>query len=91
MEKNKNEQGMNTNMHVNTSGTKNGILHRKHFFSGHFEFALVEFTSFLSFIRVSLSSSSELKSSVANKINSSNPLSQGLSLTVMFSQISLKS
>lgn len=31
MEKSKNEQGMNTNMHVNTTGTKNGILHRKHF------------------------------------------------------------
>lgn len=36
---------------------------------GHFEFALVEFTSFLSFIIVSLLSSLELKFSVANKIN----------------------
>ena len=58
---------------------------------GHFEFALVEFTSFLSFIIVSLLSSLELKFSVANKINSSNPQSQGLSLMMMFSQISLKS
>ena len=58
---------------------------------GHFEFTLVEFTSFLSFTMVSLSSSLELKFSVANKINSSNLQSQGLSLMMMFSQISLKS
>lgn len=69
MEKSKNEQGMNTNMHVNTTGTKMEYYIVNIFSLGHFEFALVEFTSFLSFIIVSLLSSLELKFSVANKIN----------------------
>ena len=60
------------------------ILHCKQFISsGHFEFALAEYTS-LGSVRSSFrfSSSLELKVSLVNKINSSNSLWLGLFFTV---------
>lgn len=64
------------------------ILRYKHFFLGHFWFALIEFASFSPFIRVSSFLFSffirfKIVTNIAKKINSSNPLCLFLTITFL--------